>query len=177
MYDIRTRRHAAVAQVRRHGAIATIAVAVLAGGAITAASASTPSTHASTHGSQILQFGVSFSPFNVIDVPPLQRTDGDFQAGDYAVFSDVLTNRAGKNVGTEGGSGLITKVSAGGAQIYFSLAIKLPHGQVVASGLASTAPHKRLAIVGGTGAYSGARGRIDLVEKGDGTGTLKLTLR
>jgi Dirigent-like protein len=176
MYDTRTRRRAAAAQVRRHGVIAAIAVAVLAGGAVTAASASTPSTHTSGHGRQVLHLGVKFSPFNVIDVPPLQKTDGDFQPGDYAVFSDVLTNQAGKKVGTEGGSGLITKVSSSGAQVYFSLAIKLPHGQVAAAGLASTAPHKRIAVVGGTGAYSGARGRLDLVEKGDGTGTLTLTL-
>jgi hypothetical protein len=175
MFDSQTRTRNAAAHARR-GVIATITVAVLAGGAITAASAQTSTTHKQSHSKQVKRFGVKFSPFNVIDVPPLQRTNGDYQPGDYTVFSDILTNRAGKRVGTEGGSGLITKVSSSGAQIYFTLAIKLPHGQIAAAGLASTAPHKRLAIVGGTGTYHGANGRIDLIENGDGTGSLKLTL-
>jgi hypothetical protein len=175
MFDNHTRNRNVAARVRR-GVTAAIAVAVLAGGAVTAASAQSSTTRKQSHSKQIMRFGVKFSPHNVIDVPPLQRTDGDYQPGDYAVFSDILTNRAGKSVGTEGGSGLITKVSPSGAQIYFSLAIKLHNGQIAAAGLASTAPHKRLAIVGGTGAYTGANGRIDLIENGDGTGSLKLTL-
>jgi hypothetical protein len=175
MFDSQTRSRNVADHVRR-GVIATITIAVLAGGSISAASAQTSTPHEQSHSQQVKRFGVKFSPFNVIDVPPLQRTDGDYQPGDYAVFSDILTNRAGKRVGTEGGSGLITKVSSRGAQIYFTLALKLPHGQIAAAGLASTAPHKRLAVVGGTGAYNGTSGRIDLIENGDGTGSLKLTL-
>lgn len=176
MFDNHPGNPTLAAQVRR-GVTATIAVAALAGGAITAASAQTSTAHEQSHSKQIKRFGVKFSPFNVIDVPPLQRTDGDYQPGDYAVFSDILTNPAGRTVGTEGGSGLITKVSPSGAQVYFTLAIKLHNGQLAAAGLASTAPHKRLSIVGGTGAYTGANGRVDLVENGDGTGSLTLTLR
>jgi hypothetical protein len=113
----------------------------------------------SQHNGQILRFGVSFSPHNVIDVPPLQRTDGDFQPGDYAVFSDVLTNRAGHRVGREGGSGLITRRTPTGAEVYFSLGIKMHHGQIEAQGPASIAPHKTLAIVGGTGRYDAGASR------------------
>src|SRR4051794_19042212 len=50
---------------------------------------------------------------------------GDYGIGDYATFSDVLTNNTGRRVGTEAGSGLITRVSAAGAQIFFSMAIHL----------------------------------------------------
>ena len=161
----------------RHGLIsaAVTAAAVVAGGGIaaTSAGADTPTSSAPHHGQhheRVLRFGVVFSPHNVIDVPPLQRTDGDFQPGDYAVFSDVLTNRAGQRVGREGGSGLITRRTSTGAEVYFSLAIKLHHGQIEAQGLASIAPRKKLAVVGGTGRYADANGYLILVENGDDTG-------
>lgn len=150
-------------------------------GAVTAAhAATTPDLRdqgASHHPSRVLHFGVQFSPQNVIDVPPLQQHKGDYQPGDYTVFSDVLTNRGADPVGTEGGSGLITQVSATNVQLYCSLAIQIPGGQITAQGLSSPAPTKRLAITGGTGAYTGASGALDLIENGDGTGSLTLTLR
>ena len=169
---------------RRLGLIAAAAVtaaAVVAGGGIaaTSAGAGTPASsarHDNQHSQRVLRFGVLFSPHNVIDVPPLQRTDGDFQPGDYAVFSDVLTNRAGHTVGREGGSGLITRRTSTGAEVYFSLAIRLHHGQIEAQGLASIAPRKTLSIVGGTGRYANAHGHLVLVENGDETGSLIVTL-
>jgi hypothetical protein len=120
-----------------------------------------------------MHFEVEFSPHRVIDTPP----EREFQPGDYAVFSDRLLNRSGRVVGTQGGSGLVTKVRATGAQVYFSLAIRLSHGQIAAEGLSTTAPTKKLAVVGGTGRYTGAAGHIILVERGDGTGTLTVVLR
>ena len=45
------------------------------------------------------------------------------------------------------------------------------------SGLSSPAPSKELAVTGGTGRYVGAAGRLHLVEHGDGTGSLVITLR
>jgi len=166
----------------RHGRIAVVAVVaavVLTGGgvAVTTAGADTPSVSARHHTRHVLHFGVLFSPQNVIDVPPLRRSRGDFLPGDYVVFSDVLTDRAGDRVGREGGSGLITRVTSTGAEVYFSLAIKLHHGQIEAQGLASIAPHKKLAIVGGTGRYADASGHLALVENGDETGSLTVTLR
>jgi hypothetical protein len=179
-------RAAARPRRRRHGVIAAGAVtaaAVVAGGGIaaTSAGADTPTSSAhssqhSQHGGHVLRFGVLFSPHNVIDVPPLQRNDGDFQPGDYAVFSDVLTNHARDRVGREGGSGLITRRTSTGAEVYFSLAIKLRHGQIEAQGLASIAPRKTLAVVGGTGRYANAHGHLVLVENGDDTGSLTVTL-
>src|SRR4051795_6604001 len=180
-------RAAATPHRRRHGLIAAAAVtaaAVVTVGGIAATSAGADTQASSAghdsqhrqHSGQILRFGVLFSPHNVIDVPPLQRTDGDFQPGDYAVFSDVLTDRAGHRVGREGGSGLITRRTSTGAEVYFSLAIKLHHGQIEAQGLASIAPRKTLAVVGGTGRYANAHGHLVLVENGDETGSLTVTL-
>ena len=107
-----SRTRSATAFLRRHGIILVIAVVATTTGAATAAQAGTTADlhgQGASHASRVLHFGVRFSPQNVIDVPPLQQHDGDYQPGDYVVFSDVLTNRAAHPVGTEGGSGLITQ--------------------------------------------------------------------
>jgi hypothetical protein len=176
---------------RRRGLLTATAVAaaVVAGtgialvtatssaGAAPRAGTSAPAAVASpAHHATVLRFGVKFSDHYVVDVPPLGKNKDDFGIGDYALFSDQLLDRKGHVVGTEAGSGLITKVTTTEAQIFFTLGIQLPHGQITASGISSPAPSKELAITGGTGRYVGASGRLHLVEKGDGTGTLVLTL-
>jgi hypothetical protein len=176
---------------RRRGLVTgtAVAAAVVAGTAValvtsTSSAGAAPSaapiaalavSHPSHHAT-VLRFGVKFSDHYVVDVPPLGKNKDDFGIGDYALFSDKLLDRKGHVVGTEAGSGLITKVTTTEAQIFFTLGIQLPHGQITASGISSPAPTKELAITGGTGRYVGASGRLNLVEKGDGTGTLVLTL-
>jgi hypothetical protein len=172
----RRRRAWASAAVAAAAAIAgtsAIVATSTAAGAAPTASAAASSVH---HRVSVLRFAVRFSPFHVVDVPPLAKQDGDYGIGDYAVFSDDLLNARGHVVGTEGGSGLVTRVSSTGVQVFFDMAIGLAHGQIAAQGLSSPAAHKRLAIVGGTGRYVGARGHIDLVENGNGTGSLVITL-
>jgi hypothetical protein len=157
-------------------ALALAAVATVGAGTVAAAG---PTTAGTSHSAQTvdshrrMHFEVEFSPHRVIDTPP-QR---ELQPGDYSVFSDRLLDRAGRVVGRQAGSGLVTKIRATGAQVYFSLAVKLAHGQIAVQGLSSTAPTKRMAVVGGTGRYTGADGHAILVERGDGTGTLTVTLR
>jgi hypothetical protein len=158
-------------------ATGVVAAAALTGVAAAATGTSQAPGSASNHPPHVLHFAVDFSPFNVIDVPPLQQHRGDYRPGDYAVFSDVLRNARGRAVGTEAGSGLITKVSSTGAQVYFTMAVQIAGGQIAAQGISSTAPTKRLAVVGGTGQYTGASGLLELVENGDGTGRLTLILR
>jgi hypothetical protein len=168
---------------RRSWGIAAVAAAALVGaGAATAASSTAAGAAPSAapavsnpahHHTTVLRFGVKFSDHYVVDVPP--SNPGGVGLGDYALFSDQLLDRKGHVVGTEGGSGLVTDITTG--QIFFTLAIQLPHGQIAASGLSSAAPSKELAVTGGTGRYVGAGGRLDLTEHGDGTGTLVLTLR
>ena len=175
---------------RSWGTAAAVAAAALvgtgaglvasAGGAGAAPSASptaVPVVSRPAHQATVLRFAVKFSDHYVVDVPPLGKDKNDFGIGDYALFSDQLLDRKGHVVGTEAGSGLITKVTKTEAQIFFTLGIQLPHGQITASGLSSPAPSKQLAVTGGTGRYVGAQGRLDLVEHGDGTGSLIITLR
>lgn len=152
--------------------------AVLATLTTPAGAATTLSSAASSprHDVTVLRFAVRFSPFHIVDVPPLAQHDGDVGIGDYVVFGDDLLDAKGRVVGTEGGSGLVTRVSATEAQVFYDLAIVLPQGQIAAQGLASPASAKHLGIVGGTGRYVGAEGHLDLVENGDGTGSLVLTL-
>jgi hypothetical protein len=152
-----------------------VVTAVLTPAAVASAAPSTaPSAAAGAHGHvTVLRFAVKFSDHYLVDVPP-SNPDG-VGLGDYAVFSDQLLDGKGHVVGTEGGSGLVTNITEG--QIFFTLAIQLPHGQIAASGLSSAAPSKELAVTGGTGRYVGVGGRLNLVENGNGTGTLVLTLR
>jgi hypothetical protein len=92
------------------------------------------------------------------------------------VFGDTLTDRTGKTVGAEGGTGVITKVDATGVQVDYVLTIAIPGGQIAVQGLGSPDPHKHLGIVGGTGRFVDASGEMDAIENGDGTGSLTITL-
>jgi hypothetical protein len=155
-------------------ATSLLSVGVLVTGLLTGSAADGSQRH---HHPRVLRFGVQFSPQNVIDVPPLQTHDGDYRAGDYVVFGDVLTNRHGRRVGREAGTGTITLVNGSGAEIFYTMAVELPRGQITASGIGSPDPHKHLAVTGGTGSFVGARGSLFVLENGDQTGTLKITLR
>ena len=162
--------------------VGTAAVAVVAAvAAVTfnagTAAAQTGSATGPGHHTQVLHFGVDFSPPNLVHVPRVPPQPGDYQAGDYVKFNDVLRNGQGKAVGTEAGSGVITRIDASSVEVVYSMAVQLPGGQLAAQGISSNAPTKHLAITGGTGQYVGAAGDLELIENGDGTGRLTLTLR
>ena len=165
-------------------AIRTTLTALTVAGLLAAATTSSQaggevgSAGGTEHG-QVLRFGVRFSPLTVIDVPPLQTSPGDYQAGDYVVFGDVLVDQTGRRVGTEAGTGTITRVDQAGAQIFYSMAIQLDRGQITAGGIGSADAHKSLAVTGGTGSFTGAAGSIQVNENGDAadTGSLVIALR
>jgi hypothetical protein len=152
---------------------------VLVAGVLSAALLTGSAAGSQSHRShpRVLSFGVRFSPQTVIDVPPLTTHDGDYRAGDYTVFGDVLTDDRGRRVGREAGTGTITLVDRSGAEIFYSMAIQLRGGQITASGIGSPDPHKHLAVTGGSGSFVGARGSLTVVENGNGTGTLRVLLR
>lgn len=170
----RRRSWATAAAVVAIAAVAGTGAALLTSTTAAGAPSTAPAVSSPAHHGTVLRFAVTFSDHYVVDVPP--ANPNGVGLGDYAVFSDQLLDRKGHVVGTEGGSGLVTKISKTEAQVFFTLAIQLPHGQIAASGLSSPAPSKQLAVTGGTGRYVGARGHLDLVENGDGTGSLVITL-
>jgi hypothetical protein len=125
----------------------------------------------------VLNFGVRFSPLNVVDVPPTATSPADISVGDYTVFDDVLVDDGGQPVGSEAGTGVVTQLAEGAIRVHYLMTVDLADGQIAAQGLASTDPDKRLAVVGGTGSYEGASGTLDLHEYPDQTGTLTISLR
>jgi hypothetical protein len=106
--------------MRNPGRIATrlgitlITLTLVAVGLATTASGQTNASHSDV--GHVLRYRIQFSPQNVIDVPARQSEAGDYRASGYTVFRDVLTDESGKEVGTEGGTSMVTQVDATGAR-------------------------------------------------------------
>jgi hypothetical protein len=156
-------------QVHRTLALAAT-LAVVTGGAVTTSAAAPAASASST---RTLEFVVHFRPFdqNFVDVgaPGLS-------IGDASVFRDQLLDAKGRTVGEEAGTCLVTDVVATGVQTLCNGGVVLRGGQIEFQGVATNAPRKTLAVVGGTGRYRGVTGEAVLVENGDDTGTLTLSL-
>jgi hypothetical protein len=118
-----------------------------------------------------MAFVVHFSPFNVIELPP----EG-LSVGDITVFHDELFNADKKQVGDEAGYCPVTMLITTGVEIVCTVAVSLAGGQITLQGVATNAPTKPLAVTGGTRQYRATSGEAELVENGDGTGTLTLHL-
>jgi hypothetical protein len=122
----------------------------------------------------VLTLAVDFRPFpeNFVDLG--EPGPG---IGDQLVFQDDLMDLAGRHVGVEGGTCVITAALPNGFQIACLGTISLADGQISYQGLVSNAPTKLLAVVGGTGRYRGASGEATLVELGhDDAGTLTVSI-
>jgi hypothetical protein len=94
------------------------------------------------------------------------------------VFQDAILDRSGRQVGVQGGTCTITAQLADGTQISCVGTVSLPAGQIAYQGLATDAPRKHLAVVGGTGRYRSAAGELTVLELGEneaGTLTIRLT--
>ena len=145
------------------------AIAVAATAAVAA-----PATTTAARADTTLSFHVTFRPFeqNYVDIGPAGPG-----IGDTIVFQDDITDTHAHKVGVEGGACTLTAVLTDSFQIHCTGTISLPDGQIAYQGLASNAPVKTLAVVGGTGPYTGARGEAVLVELGhDHAGTLTIRL-
>jgi hypothetical protein len=153
-------------------AVASLAIGATAIASLpTAAQADVDSAKAH---SDVLTFAVQFRPFpeNFVDVG--EPGPG---IGDQLVFQDDLMDLAGRHVGVEGGTCVITAALPDGFQIACLGTISLADGQISYQGLVSNAPTKVLAVVGGTGHYRGAAGEATLVELGhDDAGTLTVSI-
>ena len=163
--------------------VISIAIAVLALLAGTPASGASQRPDDNHGGNSTLRFDVHFRDFdkNYVDLGGEGPT-----VGDLLVFQDKLIDSGThQQVGVEGGTCTVTAVLQAGFQTHCVGTVKLADGQISFQGLATDAPVKPLAVVGGTDEYRGASGELILVENGDGsntgqddgTGTLTITLR
>ncbi len=109
--------------------------------------------------------------FTVLEVPASdavvdQEPAGD-SAGDILVFANTVMDEAGQvQVGTDQGWCIRTDVAAGAWECTWTLF--LAQGQIVVQGPYFDAGPSTLAVIGGTGAFSGATGQMELATVEDG---------
>ena len=115
---------------------------------------------------QTLSYDVTFH-----DTVLTAKTDG-LSLGDRFILDDVLL-QGGKQVGTS--SGLCTITNINGIAIC-NVTFSVPGGTLSAQFINAPPPKKDFAITGGTGAYANVIGVGVMIENGDNTGTLTLTL-
>jgi hypothetical protein len=115
-----------------------------------------------------LRFDVEFSPPNYTDFG-----EPGFSAPDAIVFSDVLLHD-GEPVGHEVGSCVLVDTS--GTANCTGVVTLDGRGTITFAFENAPPPEKLLAITGGTGDFRSAGGEGVLVEAGDGTGTLTLSV-
>ena len=136
--------------------IAVFAVAVIAVAAVAAQAALGA---AATHPVRKLHYTLHFSPLTVIDVGAKGNS-----LGDEIVSHDIVFSTAGKRVGYDAQTCMITSLRP--PQLGCSLVFALPGGTITGQYIGAPPPRKLAAITGGTGKYVGAEGTIEAVESG-----------
>jgi hypothetical protein len=119
-------------------------------------------------GGRTMRFDVEFSPPNYTDFGPT-----GFSAPDVIVFRDTLL-RDGETVGHEVGSCVL--VDTAGTANCTGVVTLDGRGTIAFAFENAPPPEKTLAITGGTGEFRSAGGEGTLVEAGNGTGTLTLSV-
>jgi hypothetical protein len=115
-----------------------------------------------------LRFHVEFSPPSYTDLG-----EPGFSAADVLVFNDHLL-RDGRQVGHEVGSCVL--VDASGLSNCTGVITLDGDGTIAFAFENAPPPEKTLAITGGSGDFRSAEGDGTLLENGDGTGTLTLSV-
>lgn len=108
--------------------------------------------------------------FNFVPVVPGPRHGREAKPGDVATFTNYLTTMKGQRVGHTYVS--CTATTAGNnPALECQGTFKLPGGTLIGSALinSNTNAPQQIAILGGTGAYEGARGSILSVSKSQNT--------
>lgn len=105
----------------------------------------------------------------------LDLGEADFSEGDHFVFTNDLY-RGDRKVGEDGGSCVVTRLTAEGAYTVECHGVNsLPGGLITAQGIVTYAPGEEIkaepyefAITGGTGRYREAGGTVRIQEVGGG---------
>ena len=97
--------------------------------------------------------------FHIVDNPPRQGRKAPPLAGDAAVFQQHLFTRANRRAGTFGAQCVATSGGARGRFLCTGV-YALAGGTLMVQALVLSEENVETAIVGGTGAYAGARGHV-----------------
>ena len=108
-------------------------------------------------------------PTHVVDNAPKGRKAG---RGDLVLYANPVFDRHGTQVGTD--HGVCTLL--GGGRSACDATLVLPKGQIVTHVLQGTKTSFELAVLGGTGAYAGARGTVTMRGIKDGGSTILIRL-
>jgi hypothetical protein len=115
--------------------------------------------------------------FHFVDNPPLGGENQPPSQGDQFVFTSELLTRSGKHAGMLRATCTVTSGGRDGAITCFGT-YGLKGGQLAAiTTIVGEAKADRIAIVGGTGVYAGARGEVISVSRGDNSPFSDATIR
>jgi len=92
--------------------------------------------------------------------------------GDIILYTNPVFDRQGTQVGAD--HGVCTVIGVGQSQCDATLV--LPRGQIVTHGVEGTRTSFEIAVLGGTGAYAGARGTMTARPIKDGGSTILISL-
>jgi hypothetical protein len=116
-----------------------------------------------------LRFYERPGPTSFVNNAPMGKKAG---RGDIVIYANPVFDRRGTQVGTD--HGVCTVLS--NAQSQCEATIVLPKGQIVTHGIQSVTTNFEVAVIGGTGAYAGARGTMTARPIKDGGSTLLISL-
>lgn len=156
--------------MRSNFPIAVIAAVVTSVGVVTLASADSTRSSGGNHGAKVVKVFERSVVDEFIDVGGTKMGPS---VGDEAVFSGDLFRQklGGSKVGTDGGSCTIVRVKSHSAVGHCSVTASFSNGQITAQGLVEFLNRRQppfdLAVVGGTGAFEGAGGHVNVKELSD----------
>jgi hypothetical protein len=137
--------------------------AIMALGVITAVGVAAVS-RTSTSSMTTLRLVEKEQSFHFVDVPPTSGPDSPPSQGDSFVLTSTLWTKAGKRAGTLRASCVVTSGGNGTVTCYGTFGLK--GGRLAAmTTIRGESRTTRIAIVGGTGAYAGARGEMISVQR------------
>jgi hypothetical protein len=112
-----------------------------------------------------------------VDNPPLGGDNKPPSIGDVFAFTSELLTRSGKHAGMLHASCTVTLGGQNGVSTCFGT-YRLKGGQLQAMTTIAGEPRtQRIAIVGGTGIYAGARGEVTSVNRGENSPFSDNTIR
>jgi hypothetical protein len=114
--------------------------------------------------------------FHVVDNPPLGGQNKPPSIGDQAAFTSELLTRSGKHAGMLHATCTVT---SGGKHTVMTCigTFGLKGGQLAGMATLGEAKTDRIAIVGGTGIFAGARGEATSVSRGENSPFSDTTIR